>query len=109
MWQTGSICYGTKTEAIAAAVSHRNGEVVDLGGLSHVLRVTQIGADGAQYTFQPVMGGTDIVQFFAFTPPSCGLLTWQQGAAIASLIAVAWISIDLVARLRRIPFRNEES
>lgn len=103
MWQTGSICYGTKTEAIAAAVSHRNGEVVELGGLSHVLRVTQIGPDGVQYTFSPISGGVDIIQFFGITPPPCGLLTWHQGAAIATAIAVAWISIDLIARLRRIP------
>lgn len=107
MWQTGSICYSSKTEAIAAAVSHRNGEVVELGGLSHVLRVTQVGMDGVQYTFQPILGGVDITQFFPMTPPPCGLLTWHQGAAIASAIAVAWVSIDLIARLRRIPSRDE--
>ena len=93
MWQVGSTCYGTKTQALQAMASEQSGAVVQQGGSAYVVTVTAVAEDGVQYSLQPLGGGTAVVSQVLHEPLPCNLLTMSDGQAIAWSIAAGWLAI----------------
>lgn len=93
MWQVGSTCYGTKTQALQAMASEQSGAVVQQGGSAYVVTVTAVAEDGVQYSLQPLGGGTAVVSQVLQEPMPCNLLTMADGQLIAWSIAAGWLAI----------------
>lgn len=93
MWQAGSTCYATKTAALQALASSQVGAIVQHGGAAQLVTVTQVGADGIEYTFAPVGGGTPTVQQVIAEPMPCNLLTSDDVSPIVWAIAGGWLAV----------------
>lgn len=99
MWQVGSNCYSTTTEALNASASSESGKVVSHAGSAHVVTVVSVGPDSVEYKLNPLAGGTSTLITVPQTPLSCGLLTVADGQLIGWAIAAGWIGVFLIKSL----------
>lgn len=100
-FQVGTTCYGSASDALAAAASSQVGGVVVHGGSVHVVGVDAVASTSITYSLTPIAGGPPISSVVHLTPQPCGLLEWQDGLSLGWGVATAWILTAAVMHLRR--------
>lgn len=91
MFQVGTACYSTATEAAQASASSQVGTVVSHGGAAFVVDLVSASNDSITYRLQPMAGGTPYQTTVGYTAQPCGLLQVQDGLTMGWMIAAAWI------------------
>ena len=91
MFQVGTACYSTATQAAQASASSQVGAVVSHGGVSYVVDLVEATGNALTYRLQPMAGGTALQTTVGYTAQPCGLLQVEDGLTIGWMIAAAWI------------------
>lgn len=93
MFQVGSQCYSTKTQALSASASAESGRVLTHGGDAHVVTVSAVSENSVTYSLQPLAGGIPTVLEVPQAPQVCQLLTMTDVAPIGAAIMTGWLVI----------------
>lgn len=98
-FQVGQQCYSDATAAASAIAAQQVGQLVQLGGMPHVVGASVDGA-AITYTLSPVNGGAVVTYTQEADLQPCGLIEWQDASLMAWGVAVAWICTRAVLWLR---------
>lgn len=101
MFQTGSACYSTPAAAISAAVSAQTGTVVENGGISSVLTVSDITDNSVTYSLTPISGGPVVSATVLVNPQPCYLLTASDAFSLSWAIVLVWLGAWGLSTLAR--------
>jgi hypothetical protein len=92
MFQVGTACYGTATQAAQVSASAQVGAVVSHGGMAYTVDVVAAGDTAITYALHPLGGGASLQTVVGYTPQPCNLLQAEDGITIGWLVAGAWIA-----------------
>lgn len=101
MFQAGSACYSTPAAAISASVSNQTGTVVQNGGVSSVLTVSNITDNSVTYSLTPISGGPVVSTTVLVEPQPCSLLTASDAISLSWAIVLVWLVAWGLAMLAR--------
>jgi hypothetical protein len=93
MWQAGTTCYSTKTEALQAIAATQAGLVLQHGSVAHVVTVSAVGEDGIEYSLVPIGGGSSTTSQVLIAPQPCVLMTSEDVTPIVWAIVAGWLAI----------------
>lgn len=102
MWQSGSACYSTPSDANRAAASAQAGAVVPVGSDVAVVSVVAVSDTAIEYRLTSITSGQTTARTVAVDPQPCGLLTYTDGLTMAWGVALAWLAAYAVTILGRI-------
>lgn len=101
MYQLDGACYATPLEAVTSYSANLVGNVVVLGGNSHIVAAVNPGSDGVAVTYQRLNQTTSSTIWVPLNVPECQMMTSVDALSIGWGIAAAWIATYAITFLSR--------
>lgn len=92
-YQSGDSCFATPLLANQNTASQREGQIVQVGTASYIVKTKSVSSNNIVYQFQNVSSTAVIDKTYIVSPPICGYLDTADMLSLVWKIILCWVSV----------------